>query len=66
MKTVDTTKFTPPLIGNPKEMWVFKCSFCSHIAFFILYKGTGMSTGCEKCHIGDMERGYMIKKMEEK
>lgn len=57
MKVIDTTKLVPVIIGGTKEKWLFRCDTCGYQAFFILWKGSGMSTGCERCG-GDMERKY--------
>ena len=62
MKIVDTTIFSPPLIGKTKEKWLFWCDYCLYPAIFILYEGSGMSTGCERCLRGNMER---VRKVEE-
>ena len=54
MKIIDLTGELP-IIGEKKEKWEFRCNNCRYYAIFILWSGSGMSTGCEKCH-GDMER----------
>jgi len=62
MKIIDLTKFEPVVIGGTREKWLFQCDSCGYLAFFVLWKGSGMSTGCERCG-GDMER--KTKVMEE-
>lgn len=55
VKTIDTTLWQPSVIGGKKVRWIFRCNCCDYSAFFLLWEGQGMSTGCEKC-TGDMER----------
>lgn len=64
MKVIDATLAwgNIPVIGKKKEKWLFKCDHCGNEAIFILYEGDGMSTGCERCRIGDMERRYCLQK----
>ena len=54
MKEIDLTGQVP-IIGGEKEKWLFRCASCGYEAVFILWRGQGMSTACEKCK-GDMER----------
>ena len=60
MKTFDTTLWQHSLIVGEKEKWIFRCNCCDYSAFFILWKGEEISTGCQMCP-GDMERIYQVK-----
>lgn len=64
MKVVDTTAFMPSFFGPKKEAWVFRCDRCQHEAIFILYKGSGLSTACEMCLMGNMERESKVIEVE--
>ena len=59
MKEIDLTGQVP-IIGGEKEKWLFRCANCGYQAVFILWRGQGMSTACEKCG-GDMERAQLLE-----
>ncbi len=63
MKVIDATLAwgNIPAIGKKKEKWLWKCDYCRYEAIFILYEGDGMSTACDRCKIGSMERRYVLK-----
>jgi len=65
VKIIDVTLWHPPVIGGIKEKWLFQCDRCGLRAIFILWKGEGMSTGCEWCN-GDMERKSKIGQIDGK